>query len=98
MVTMQTRMSITFFLHTVPVRLDQAAVYSGFRIMDEDGDGELSKQELIDHLTNYGERMSADEVEAVDGLSHDQLVELREQLRRTLHRRMPSENNSEFGV
>lgn len=46
-------------------KLDQAAVYSGFRIMDEDGDGELSKQELIDHLTNYGERMSTDEVDAV---------------------------------
>ena len=42
----------------VPCLLDQVAVYSGFRIMDEDGDGELSKQELIDHLTNYGERMS----------------------------------------
>lgn len=46
-------------------KLDQAAVYSGFRIMDEDGDGELSKQELIDHLTNYGERMSVEEVEVV---------------------------------
>lgn len=40
-------------------------MYSGFRIMDEDGDGELSKQELIDHLTNYGERMSVEEVEVV---------------------------------